>query len=418
MKTNSKLIVPILLLCLALAACNGQATETPDWQAPTESPSALDAQPDEGMQAAPPAIVVAGWLGSVHSAAADSPYDDYLTLQPEGAGEFGLVGASAEIEAEIVGLRDKDEPGKYAHFWGTLSCGVEDHNGCQLVVERLRYGATATDPEPVDGWEGSLLTSTFNSGLSYVLELAGEYPVWFSLHSNDQAVLDQLEVLGSTQGTVIKVWGELLTGVPDVNGARIQVSQIVVLQEGSPADTPVATGIDPYEGWSTYVNERYGYTLRYPPTATITESGPVGFPSDELPDNMTIDEYFDALEELYGLNLCVQIHEGLGYLNVLGSVEAGLKYAVCGRTGVGAGELVDKSEPVMIAGQSYTANGFEFIGDGETLDQHNETMVVVVDGVVRFEYGSVPRGDATYEDYLMKGRDTLLLILASFEWLD
>jgi len=86
---------------------------------------------------------------------AGSQYDDYVVLQPEGAGEIGLEGATQAIEAEIVGLRDKEEPGKYAHIWGTLFCDVPDYGGCQLVVTQVRYGPTLTEPEPVEAWEGA-----------------------------------------------------------------------------------------------------------------------------------------------------------------------------------------------------------------------------------------------------------------------
>mgnify|MGYP000052703455 CR=1 FL=1 len=45
--------------------------------------------------------------------------------------------------AEIVALRDHEEPGKYAHFWGSLACDVPDYGGCQLVVTRVRAGLQA-----------------------------------------------------------------------------------------------------------------------------------------------------------------------------------------------------------------------------------------------------------------------------------
>jgi len=95
----------------------GQVTET---AAPTEG------QP------------VVCWYGRVVSLPEGAQFDDYLALQPEGAGEIGVEGANTESEAEIKGLRDKEEPWDYAHFWGTLTCDVLDYGGCQLLVTRLR----------------------------------------------------------------------------------------------------------------------------------------------------------------------------------------------------------------------------------------------------------------------------------------
>jgi hypothetical protein len=171
-------------------------------------------------------IQVNGWLGYIVS---NATYGDHVVLMPEGTGEFGITGATAEIENEIIGLRDKPEPGKHAHLWGQLNCDVEDHQGCQLIIERLRYGANNTHGDMVDGWQGTIKSSTFNGGQSFIFELAGPYAIWYSIHSNDEGILQKLTNLADS-GTSVLVWGELLTGIPDVNGLRIQAAQIDVVQ--------------------------------------------------------------------------------------------------------------------------------------------------------------------------------------------
>ena len=198
-------------------------------------------------------VRVTGWLGRVVSLAPEAQFDDYLVLSPDGTGEFGLTGATAEIEAEIIELRDKTAPGHLAHFWGNLDCQVPDYNGCQLVVDRLRYGASATDLEPVEGWVGTLSTSTFNGGKSYVFILQGDYPVWHSLHSTDPEVLAEVERLVNT-GAILQVWGTFNTGVPDVNGTRIQVERLEIIGQAA----------DLFPGWARYDNGNYGFSFRYP----------------------------------------------------------------------------------------------------------------------------------------------------------
>jgi hypothetical protein len=95
---------------------------------------------------------------------------------------------------------------------------------------------------------------------------------------------------------------------------------------------------------------------------------------------------------------------------------------LCGLTGPGAGETVEKSEEVTIEGQTYTGQGFEWVGDmapcsppRETLDCHSEMMRIQLQDGTRIEYGSRYEPTASFEDYLMKGRDMLLRILASRE---
>jgi hypothetical protein len=168
------------------------------------------------------------------------------------------------------------------------------------------------------------------------------------------------------------------------------------------------------EGLLVYTNDVYGYQFRYPAGATLTETGVEGFPSDELPEGMSPDEYMAQLQEKYTDKLCVHIEYGLGYIYISAPPNQGHWYAACGRTGVGAGEIINKTEDVTLGGQSHTAVGFEFIGGGETLEQHNETFRInLADGTV-IEYGARPEPTASYQDYLMKGKPMLLRILASY----
>jgi hypothetical protein len=168
-----------------------------------------------------------GWLGNVVSLPEGSQYDDYLSLMPEGAGEIGVEGGDEAIEAEIVALRDKEEPGKYAHFWGTLMCDVPDYGGCQLVVARVRAGTAIPDPEPVEAWEGTIVSNPPGAQFDDYFVLAGDFPVGYGIDSLDPAVAAQLEGLRDT-GTTARMWGQLRSGVPDAFGSQIEVTRLEV----------------------------------------------------------------------------------------------------------------------------------------------------------------------------------------------
>lgn len=108
---------------------------------------------------------------------------------------------------------------------------------------------------------------------------------------------------------------------------------------------------------------------------------------------------------------------GQGYVNFSAPINQGFRYATCGRTGVGGGEIIEKSEAVVIAGQSYSVTGFEFIGEEEPCDAlfcHNETFFLQLPDGTRIEYGATPASDATYDDYVATTRQVLLQIVASF----
>ena len=215
-------------------------------------------------EAAAPAATqpVVCWYGHLVSLPEGAQFDDYLALEPEGAGEMGLEGANAEIEAQIEGLRDKEEPGGYAHFWGTLTCPILDYGGCQLLVTRVRPEGPEGpifDPDPVEGWEGTVI------GWSPIVQFddyfvpAGDFPVRYGIDSVDPTIASQLASLRDTQ-TTIRVWGQVTCPAIDSYGTHIMVTRIEVEGE-APAE-------DKYEGWKTYTSE-HGYSLRYPPDCTF-----------------------------------------------------------------------------------------------------------------------------------------------------
>lgn len=200
--------------------------------------SSAEAESDATLPAseqAPPQgrISVTAWAGHVATTAESSEYDDYVSLMPEGAGEVGIAGATDDIEAEILSLRDATEVKETALFWGSLTCGIPDYGGCQLLVEQVHYGQFQKQDEVAD-WKGTVVCSHFNAeadapcGNAFVL--AGDFPVQFGIWSRDPALLEQLNSIRDS-GTQVKVWGELLAGIPDVNGTQIQVVRMDVIPE-------------------------------------------------------------------------------------------------------------------------------------------------------------------------------------------
>jgi putative hemolysin len=358
-------------------------------------------------------LPVVAWYGYVVSAPEGSQYDDYLVALPEGVVEVGLDSLDKTVRAEIAALRDRQSPGNHAHFWGVLVCDVPDYGGCQLEVARIRPDGPGSffDPDVVEGWEGVIYSGPPGprSGGDDYFALVGDYPIQYGITADAAledtlALYTQLESLRDS-GAVVRVWGQVAAGVMDWNGTQIQVNRIEVVASPSGAVPPAPVWpAAPDDDLVTYVNADFGYQLRLPPNATVSESGITGFPSDELPEGMSADEYMAQLQAQHSSRLCVQIQYGLGYINIAAPSELYPAYFICGRTGVGAGELLEKTEGVVVGGQIYTAHGFEFVssavGAGESLLDHDETMVVELADGTRIEYGSLPVAGATYQDYV------------------
>lgn len=257
------IVVPVIPLDMVVYPVTiSNPTTSFEWQGMVDT----DGQVTEEVSTDVTQIQVIGWMGAVYALNPDGQFDDYVLFQSGGA--FGITGADANLEAEIVDLRDKSEPGKYAHFWGTLTCKVPAFNGCELMVTRLRVGATATDPEPIEGLEGRVVSGFFNSGLTESFVLTGPIPARYgltALDGIDSEISAQLRNLRDTN-SIIRVSGQLVTGVPDVNGSQLQVTEFNVVQEtSSPAEMKVFawyghvhTNVDSRAGFDTILVLPYG----------------------------------------------------------------------------------------------------------------------------------------------------------------
>jgi hypothetical protein len=374
------------------------------------------------LEAASTSVQVTAWLGHIASLPAEAEGEQAFILRPEGIGEFEIKAADESVEAEIAVVRDGEGPEEFVHVWGTLTCGVEAYNNCLLVASRIRYGTAITEPEPVEGWEGVVYTSTQppGSGGDDFFVLTGEYPIEYGIWAGDENLRAELESLRDT-GSVIRIWGELVAGIPDWGGTQIQVDRFERV-DASGVDVPErpTQALDD-RGWETYVNERYGYEISFPPEAELEEMGIQGYVTDEqgkplgdVPEGLGPDEIFEYLRQTYGENLCVQITYALGYITISVPENVEFRYATCGRTGVGVGDLIPKEEVVQIDGAEVTAEGYEFRSGGESLSEHNETFTLILPDGTRIEYGSRSSADATYQDYLNKGKPMLMEILSTY----
>ena len=209
-----------------------QAAANPE---PVE-PQTFDGQPpdlpgntaDEADQAARPVV---GWLGHITSLPDRAEYDDFIQFFPEDAGAVGIAGDTQALDALIQSLRDGTGVQAAVFIWGTLHCGVPDYGGCQVLVEDLQYGQVQPTPIGVDAWEGSLVCAKFNPSPDAMCDtafvLGGPIQIQYGIWSADESILGQIERLRDSEARV-RVWGQLLVGVPDVNGSQIQVNRLEI----------------------------------------------------------------------------------------------------------------------------------------------------------------------------------------------
>lgn len=244
---------------------------------------------------------VIAWYGHIASLPQGENYDDKVVLLPLGTGEFGIKGSSPDMESLIQSLRDATGTNEYVHLWGALFCNVDDYNTCQINVERLEFGDQYTGGYgEVEGWVGTIKTRTFNDETSYAFELAEDVPVLYGIAAgNDEVIQDQIEAL-SDSGTIVSVTGELLVGVQDVNGTRIEVH---TLNPPGPGALPASSACEPgYPGTVDEMLEILRYNLEignhYPFSYMIGNPFVIGYWRSEG-ISLPRQEAFNQLEANY-----------------------------------------------------------------------------------------------------------------------
>lgn len=168
------------------------------------------------------------------------------------------------------------------------------------------------------------------------------------------------------------------------------------------------------QGWLVYQNDLLGYEFSYPPSATISSTGPDGYPLDDIPPDASFDfktfDLFARLEGIYPDDLCVAVEYEGGFVIIAAPLNRGGEFVTCGVTGVGVADFIERSETIVIDGRPYSATGIElYERDANATFLRAFFGLHLADGT-RIQYGG---GGATYEGYLQE-KEVLLQILASY----
>jgi len=416
---NKCLLIVVIPLIVLLSGCVTLKVglEPLPPQTPTVNPSQT---PTRSIQSLGPdytsGVVVTGWLGEVYSLATGNKYEDVLNLEPQGAGIIGIAGAGPDADRQITLLRDS---GMQANFWGVLTCGVDDFNGCQLLVERVRREGPGPffELDRVEGWYGTLIGEVPGTEFDNAFILAGDFPIQFGLGSSISLIEEAIKNLENTNMGV-RIWGQVICGVPDAGNCHIYVTDLNIVSNDNPiypTETPsvLRSSIVPDSTWLTYKQEILGLKFKYPSDASVTNWGATYLPPKKMPQSASDEEILDLINRRFGNTLCIEIEYRFGFIYISPPPNRGEKYVQCSRQSLLSGEIINKTESTIVGDSYQIFNGVEFTGDGFTLDRHNETFAALLENGCTIQYGSSSDPDATFASYLLSTKQTLLAILAS-----
>jgi hypothetical protein len=202
---------------------------------------------------------VEDWWGEIVSNPPGSQWDDYFQRQIVNGGQYGIASLDPNVQAQIVALRDT---GMTVHVWGTLHHNVPDYGAVQIQVTRIEVPEPPKPPEitaePVEGWRGTIGKLPWDAQFGIFFERDDGQRFGIQALDMDAAVRERIETYQWT-GAQVQVWGRLITGIPDVNGRRVEVERIEAIsgpEEGARnlaffAEAS-ASSVLPSDRWGTY----------------------------------------------------------------------------------------------------------------------------------------------------------------------
>lgn len=175
----------------------------------------------------------------------------------------------------------------------------------------------------------------------------------------------------------------------------------------------VVSGSSSTEEWLTYSSTFYNYEISYPQDAKLRRYGVSGFPTEEQPENMTSEQYLTQLRQTYPEDICITISYKSGVVSIMAPPENGGKYGDCAGFGIGAYDLIEHTENIIVDGVTYSAEGFEIREQNEAATWRGEFLEFRLSDDTLITLSGEPDNLNSYDEY-MNTREILLQIIMSY----
>ncbi len=163
----------------------------------------------------PTPMSVDGWVGTIVKLAAGAEYDDYF--EREDGERFGIDSTDEDTQKRIAALRTT---GSRVRIWGHLLIDVPDVENKQIQLERYKLESRS---QAVEGWVGTIIA--LEAGAQHDDYFERDDGQHYGIETPDPKLAKRLEMLREA-GATVRVWGELLSDVLDVEGRQIRVVEI------------------------------------------------------------------------------------------------------------------------------------------------------------------------------------------------
>jgi hypothetical protein len=204
--------------------------------------------------------VVERWEGTLVSTPEGAQFDDYFVLTGDFAVHYGIDSTDAALAAQLESLRDTQTT---IRVWGRLTTGVPDVNGSQIAVIAIEVAGDTQPPASVlvSGWVGAIIP--FGAGAQYDDYFERQDGERFGIDATDEDMQKRIVALRTTRSWV-RIWGQLVTGVPDVEGRQIQLERYEIEPRSQAVDgwvgiiVPLEPGAEYDDYFERDDGERYG----------------------------------------------------------------------------------------------------------------------------------------------------------------
>lgn len=242
--------------------------------------------------------------------------------------------------------------------------------------------------------------------VALMVSACGSTPVVETLESTTSPVSTSLFMATTTQKP---------TGIPPTKAVAQAVAPTSTPIQ-IPTATPFSIPTSP-AGWSTYVNDYFGYQISYPPSMKVHAEGWVSLYTDEtIPAGFTFDEYFKYIETVLPDNLCVWVESDAGTVTLAPPGDSIGRFVFpCPGMGIGSGyRFENASQTFLILGEELQVPGKKLYLES-TGDLDSEFYMFDLDNGFRVTFISGPAKGQPPEIYPQKV-GLLKRVLSTLAW--
>ncbi len=174
-----------------------------------------------------PAPALQAFVGTLHTAEAGMPADDYMYVIADLPYQYGIDAEAPDVQAQLAAYRDS---GAMVQIIGSLTCGVADAGNCRIMAVHVQPFEAGTPVPQFEWFEGTVRAAAESAQAELVIS-DGFAERTFALIA-ETADAEAAIAVARERGSPVRVAGWKRCGIPELETCEV-VALYVETPEGN-----------------------------------------------------------------------------------------------------------------------------------------------------------------------------------------